>query len=64
MLPSAGGDYVFLRNAYGRGVAFLFAWARAIINTGSLALLGFVLGDYANATSGRWARMARPGMRR
>jgi amino acid transporter len=50
MLPSAGGDYVFLRNAYGRGVAFLFAWARfAIINTGSLALLGFVLGDYANA---------------
>ncbi len=50
MLPSAGGDYVFLRTAYGRSIAFLFAWARfAIINTGSLALLGFVLGDYANA---------------
>lgn len=49
-LPSAGGDYHFLKTAYGRQVAFLFAWARfAIINTGSIALLGFVLGDYANA---------------
>ena len=49
-LPSAGGDYYFLKTAYGRRVAFLFAWARfAIINTGSIALLGFVLGDYANA---------------
>lgn len=50
MLPSAGGDYHFLKTTYGRSVAFLFAWARfAVINTGSLALLGFVLGDYANA---------------
>jgi len=49
MLPSAGGDYFFLKTTYGRSVAFLFAWARfAVINTGSLALLGFVLGDYAN----------------
>jgi len=50
MLPSAGGDYHFLKTAYGRRVAFLFAWSRfAVINTGSLALLGFVLGDYANS---------------
>jgi amino acid transporter len=50
MLPSAGGDYHFLKTTYGRRVAFLFAWARfAIINTGSLALLGFVFGDYVNA---------------
>jgi len=50
MLPSAGGDYHFLKTAYGRNVAFLFAWARfAVINTGSLALLGFVLGDHANS---------------
>jgi basic amino acid/polyamine antiporter, APA family len=49
MLPSAGGDYHFLKTAYGRRTAFMFAWGRfAIINTGSLALLGFVLGDYAN----------------
>ncbi len=48
--PNAGGDYGFLRSAYGRQLAFLFAWARfAVINTGSIAMLGFVLGDYMNA---------------
>lgn len=47
--PNAGGDYHFLKLAYGRQLAFLFAWARfAVINTGSMAMLGFVLGDYAN----------------
>lgn len=48
--PNAGGDYHFLKTAYGEKLAFLFAWSRfAVINTGSIALLGFVLGDYANA---------------
>ncbi|MCX7274909.1 MAG: amino acid permease, partial [Burkholderiales bacterium] len=45
--PNAGGDYHFLSRAYGRGVSFLFAWARlSVITTGSIALLGFVFGDY------------------
>lgn len=45
--PSAGGEYHFLRRAYGRSVAFLFAWARlSVITTGSIALLAFVFGDY------------------
>ncbi len=45
----AGGDYHFLHRAYGRSVAFLFAWARfSVIATGSIALLGFVFGDYLN----------------
>ena len=45
--PSAGGDYHFLRRAYGRSVAFLFGWARfSVITTGSIALLAFVFGDY------------------
>ena len=45
--PSAGGDYHFLRRAYGRSLAFLFGWARfSVITTGSIALLGFVCGDY------------------
>lgn len=45
--PSAGGDYTFLTRAYGKHVSFLFAWARsAVICTGSIALLGFILGDY------------------
>jgi len=45
--PHAGGDYHFLQRAYGRTVAFLFGWARfSVITTGSIALLGFVFGDY------------------
>ncbi|HEX8405310.1 MAG TPA: amino acid permease, partial [Duganella sp.] len=44
-----GGDYHFLQRAYGRSVSFLFAWARfSVIATGSIALLGFVFGDYMN----------------
>ena len=44
---NVGGDYHFLRRAYGRRVSFLFAWARfSVIATGSIALLGFVFGDY------------------
>ena len=47
--PDAGGDYHFLQRAYGRSVSFLFGWARlSVITTGSIALLGFVFGDYMN----------------
>jgi basic amino acid/polyamine antiporter, APA family len=47
--PSPGGDYHFLTKAYGRTFGFLFAWARiTVINTGSIAILGFVIGDYLN----------------
>jgi APA family basic amino acid/polyamine antiporter len=45
--PHAGGDYHFLKRAYGRSVSFLFGWARfSVITTGSIALLAFVFGDY------------------
>ena len=50
--PNAGGDYHFLGLAYGKRVAFLFAWGRfTIINSGSIAFLGFVIGDYLNAVA-------------
>lgn len=46
--PDVGGDYHFLCRAYGGGVGFLFAWARlAVIQTGSIALQAFIVGDYA-----------------
>jgi len=48
--PHPGGDYHFLRRAYGRPIAFLFGWARfSVIVTGSLALLAFIFGDYVHA---------------
>ena len=47
--PHAGGDYHYLSRAYGPHVGFLFAWARmAVIQTGSIALLAFIFGDYAS----------------
>ena len=47
--PHAGGDYHYLTRAYGRPLAFLFAWSRiTVIQTGSAALLAFVFGDYAS----------------
>lgn len=46
--PHTGGDYHYLTRAYGHRISFLFAWARiAIIQTGSIAFLAFVFGDYA-----------------
>jgi amino acid transporter len=46
--PHPGGEYHFLTRAYGRACGFLFAWARMIIiQTGSIAMLGYVFGDYA-----------------
>ncbi len=46
--PHAGGEYHFLARAYGRPVAMLFGWARgAVIQTGAIAAVAFVLGDYA-----------------
>jgi APA family basic amino acid/polyamine antiporter len=45
--PNAGGEYHFLTRAFGPGVGFLCAWSRmTVIQTGSIAILAFVAGDY------------------
>jgi SAM-dependent methyltransferase len=47
--PDTGGDYHFIRRAFGNYPAFLFAWARmTVIQTGSIAMLAFIIGDYAS----------------
>jgi amino acid transporter len=47
--PHAGGDYHYLNRAFGGVPAFLFAWARmAVIQTGSIAMVAFLIGDYAS----------------
>jgi basic amino acid/polyamine antiporter, APA family len=47
--PSAGGEYQFLKEAYGPKVSVLFAWARcSVIQPGAIAAVAFVFGDYAN----------------
>jgi amino acid transporter len=47
--PDTGGEYVFLMRGWGPGVAFLFAWSRlTVIQTGAIAAVAFVFGDYAS----------------
>ena len=45
--PNAGGDYHFLKLAFGKHFSFLFAWARiSVTQTGSIAILAYIAGDY------------------
>jgi basic amino acid/polyamine antiporter, APA family len=47
--PHIGGTYDYLKRAFGQSIATLFAWARmSVIQTGSIALLAFIFGDYAS----------------
>lgn len=47
--PDPGGEYHYLRRAFGRHLALLFGWARiTVIPTGSIALLAFAFGDYTS----------------
>lgn len=47
--PDTGGDYHFLRKAFGKHIAFLFAWSRmSVVQSGSIALLAYIFGDYAS----------------
>lgn len=46
-LPNAGGQYLFLREAYGDLVGFLYGWSLfAVIHTGSLAALAVGYAEY------------------
>jgi APA family basic amino acid/polyamine antiporter len=40
MLPEPGGEYVFLRAAFGDAVAFLYGWVRFTAGSASMAALG------------------------
>ncbi|MDC3960568.1 APC family permease [Polyangium jinanense] len=47
--PHKGGDYHYLTRAFGGTVGFLFAWSRmTVIQTGSITMQAFLIGDYAS----------------
>ncbi|MFO7923586.1 MAG: amino acid permease [Bacteroidales bacterium] len=47
-MPDAGGEYFFLTKAFGPATGFFLSWGRmTVIQTGSVALIAFILGDYA-----------------
>lgn len=47
MFPEAGGQYAFLREGWGRGVAFLYGWTFFwVINSGTVAALALAFAEY------------------
>jgi amino acid transporter len=47
--PNVGGDYHYIDRAYGAAPAALFAWSRLLVlQSGSIAMQAFVVGDYAS----------------
>lgn len=47
MFPKAGGQYVYLREAWGKPVAFLYAWTLfLVIQTGTIAAVGVAFAKY------------------
>jgi len=53
MIPEAGGDYVYLRRAYGRWVGFLYGWTFfAVARAGSQAALAVSFAIFLNVALG------------
>lgn len=47
MLPRAGGQYVFLREAYGPSIGFLFGWALfLVVQTGTIAAVAVAFANF------------------
>jgi APA family basic amino acid/polyamine antiporter len=47
MFPEAGGQYAFLREGWGRGVAFLYGWVFFwVINSGTIAALAVAFAEF------------------
>ncbi len=49
MLPKAGGEYVYLRAAYGDLWAFLDGWARFVVASGGISALGVGFATFLSA---------------
>jgi APA family basic amino acid/polyamine antiporter len=52
LLPQAGGEYVYLRQAYGDAPAFLYGWTRfSVASTGAIAVLGVGFATFLSAVA-------------
>jgi len=49
LLPRAGGEYVYLRAAWGDALAFLYGWTRYIVGGGSVAAYGAAFAIFLSA---------------
>ena len=45
--PQTGGNYIYLKKAYGRWLAFLYGWSELlVVRTGSIAAVSFICAEY------------------
>ena len=52
MMPRAGGQYVFLREAYGRATAFMFGWSMLlVIQTGTIAAVAVAFANFTGVVA-------------
>ncbi len=49
LLPEAGGEYLYLRTAYGDAPAFLFGWTRYVVGGSSVAAYGSAFAIFLSA---------------
>src|ERR1700744_2046497 len=48
MFPKAGGQYIYLKEAYNKFIAFLYGWSFfAVIQTGTIAAVGVAFSKFA-----------------
>src|SRR6202041_3356126 len=68
MMPQAGGQYVYLREAYGGLIAFLFGWTLLlIVQTGTVAAVAVAFARFSGVlfpsiTSGLWLGVGGIGL--
>src|SRR5215212_9463801 len=54
MMPRAGGQYVFLREAYGSATGFLFGWSLLfVIQTGTIAAVAIAFANFMGVLTGK-----------
>lgn len=61
LMPRAGGEYVFLRETFGRPVAFLFGWMRFVVGAGITAAVAVAVATFladAFSLSAPWSHIS------
>src|SRR6267143_1582564 len=54
MMPRAGGQYVFLREAFGPATGFLFGWSLFfVVQTGTIAAVAVAFANFMGVLTGR-----------
>jgi basic amino acid/polyamine antiporter, APA family len=59
--PKTGGDYVFLTEAYGRRMGFLFGWTKLFVQrTGTISIIAFVFAEHLARVLGAEPGIVKP----